>query len=378
MAMGKSPRNFLPTPLQRDLLRVALGTPEDADRTWTEFRPRFSLDTLEPGAFELMPLVHRALTEANVEEPLRPRLRGIYRRAGVRNTLQLERTRRTAAVLEAAAIPALFLQGAVIAERFYPDLGLRPTGATHVLVEAEWLESAVWRALRVGWGTRADVSEGPDGRRYLFDDEGSVCVLQPTVEFDFVSRSGETSGTRLWECAEQQRIGGGRADVPSAADALLVTIVSGARTGAVPSIQWIADAAMIARSAVVDWSRIVDLATEYGQVIRVRDALETLGYLDVLETPPGVRAALSRARPTRRERVVYRCTTAPRGRLGAFPEIVAQHLAGTMHESTARTVATFPSRLRERWRLDSTWEVPVAAGRRAFGLLTGRRTWTER
>jgi len=378
MVMRQSPRNFLPTLLQRHMLRVALGAPEDADRTWGELRPRFSLDELEPGAFELLPLVHRALTDAGVEEPLLPRLRGIYRRAWVRNTLQLDRARRTAAVLEEAAIPALFLHGAVFADRFYPDLGLRPTSATHVLIDPERLQNALWRALRVGWGTRVDAPAGPDGRRYLFDDEGSVCVLQPSVEFDFVTTSGETSGTRLWECAERQRIGEGRADVPSATDSLLVTIVSGARTGAVPSIQWIVDAAMIARSSVVDWSRIVDLAGEYAQVVRVRDALETLRSLDVLETPPDVGAALSGARPTRRERVVYRCTTTPRGRLGAFPEIVAQHLAETTQESMTRTLATFPSRLRERWRLDNTWEVPAAAGRRAVRLLTRRRTWTER
>jgi hypothetical protein len=110
----------------------------------------------------------------------------------------------------------------------------------------------------------------------------------------------------------------------------------------------------------------------------VRDALETLGSLDALQTSPGVGAALSGARPTRREQAVYRCTTTPRGRLGAFPEIVAQHLAETTHEPMTRTLATFPSRLRERWRLDNTWEVPAAAGRRAFALLARRRTWTER
>lgn len=352
---------------------MALGAPEDADRIWSELRPRFSLDVLEPGTFELMPLVHRALAEASVEEPLLPRLKGIYRRAWARNTLQLERTRRTAAILEEGTVPALFLQGATFANRFYPDLGLRPTSATHVLVDHELLQTAFWRALRVGWSTRADVSDGPDGRRYLFDNEGSACVLQPTVEFDFVTRSGESAGRRLWERAERQPIGEGRVDVPAAADALLVTIVSGARTGAVPSIQWIADAAMVARSADVDWNRVVDLAMDSGQVDRVRDALETLRYLGALQAPPGVGAALDGARSTRRERVVYRCTTAPRGRLGALPEIVAQHVAETACESTARMLATFPSRLRERWQLDRTREVPAAVGRRALGSLAGRR-----
>ena len=224
--MRRSPRDFMPTPLQRDLLQVALGAPAGSGRIWSELRPQFVLDLLEPGSFELLPLVYRALADSGVEEPLLPRLKGIYRRAGVRNTLQLERARVTAAILEEAAVPALFLQGAAFADRFYPDLGLRPTSASHVLVEHVRLQTAVWRALRVGWRPRADVPDGPDGRRYLFDDEGGACVLQPSVEFDFVTSAGKNASHRLWEGAERQPIGDSRADVPSATDALLVTIVS--------------------------------------------------------------------------------------------------------------------------------------------------------
>jgi len=376
--MRQSPRNFLPTPLQRDLLRVALGPREDSGRTWNELRPQFVLDVLEPGTFELLPLVYRALSEAGIDEPLFPRLKGIYRRAWVRNRLQLERARVTAATLEEAAVPALFLHGATFAERFYGDVGLRPTSASHVLVDRGRLQTAVWRAYRVGWRTRADVSDGPDGRRYLFDDEGSACVLQPTVEFDFVAKSGKNVSSRLWECAEPQPIGEGRAHVPSSTDVLLVTIVSGARTTAVPSIQWIADAAMVARSAAIDWRRLVDLVADSGQVERVRDALDALSDLGAVQLPPAVRRELAGARSTRRERIVYRCTTARHGRLGAFPEIVAQHVAETTGESTSRTLHTFPSRLRDRWELDRTWRVPFAAGRRALVSLVGRRQATQR
>ena len=370
--MRQSPRDFMPTPLQRDLLQVALGAADESGRIWSGLRSQFVLDLLEPGSFELLPLVYRALAEAGVEEPLLPRLKGIYRRTGVRNTLQLERARVTAAILEEAAVPALFLQGATFADRFYPDLGLRPTSASHVLVEHGRLQTAVWRALRVGWRPRADVPAGPDGRRYLFDDEGSACVLQPTVEFDFVTRAGKNASHRLWESAERQPIGDSRADVPSATDALLVTIVSGARTGDAPNIQWIVDAAMVVRSAEIDWQRLVDLAADAGQIERVRDGLDALSDLGVVQLPPRVMAALSGARSPRRERIVYRCTTAPHGRLGALPEIVAQHVAETTGQSMSRTLRTFPHRLRERWHLDRTWKVPFAAGRRALVSLVGR------
>ncbi|HZT52754.1 MAG TPA: lipopolysaccharide biosynthesis protein, partial [Gaiellaceae bacterium] len=76
-ARPRRSRDFRPSPLQRQLLLVALGDPESATEAWASLPPTFSLDDLEPGSFELLPLVYRNLARTRPDEPLLPKLKGI-------------------------------------------------------------------------------------------------------------------------------------------------------------------------------------------------------------------------------------------------------------------------------------------------------------
>src|SRR5436190_11401139 len=78
-------RGYRPTPIQRRLLRVALGDPDRAAEAWESVRESFTLDELERGSFELMPLVYQNIAQTCPDEPLLPRLKGIYRRSWVKN-----------------------------------------------------------------------------------------------------------------------------------------------------------------------------------------------------------------------------------------------------------------------------------------------------
>ena len=63
--------------MQAALLRVALDDrPEAAVRSWQELRPSLDVEILEPGSFELMPLVYRNLTGAGVDDPELGRIEG--------------------------------------------------------------------------------------------------------------------------------------------------------------------------------------------------------------------------------------------------------------------------------------------------------------
>src|SRR5439155_10104749 len=142
---------FWPTPLQEQLLLAALGDPEDAAAAWRGLPPSFSLDELEPGSFELMPLIYRNLSSAGHRDSVLPRLKGIYRRTWARNNLLLERTREDADALRMAGIPALLLEGVTLALRYYPDLGSRPTTYLHFVVGKDDEVAAVARLERIGW-----------------------------------------------------------------------------------------------------------------------------------------------------------------------------------------------------------------------------------
>ena len=79
--------SFWPSPSQRELLEVALGTGEEAQAAWQRLRPTLDLDNLEPGSFALLPLVYQALVENGSDDSLLPRLKGIYKNTWVRNNL---------------------------------------------------------------------------------------------------------------------------------------------------------------------------------------------------------------------------------------------------------------------------------------------------
>lgn len=364
-------RGYWPTPVQEQLLDAALGDPAGSVAVWRALQPRFSLDELEPGSFELLPLVYRNLSSTEYDDPLLPRLKGIYRRAWVKNNLLLERTKEIGEALRAAGIQALFLEGAVLADRYYPELGLRPTSTTHLLVRADEAAGAVVALERIGWRVRAASGDYP-GWRFLFDDDGNVCVLRTSIAFDFAAAEGAVSDAPLWESAERQAVAGTEVLVPAPTDALLAICVSGARLSPLPRTQWIADAAMVLRGHEVDWRRLVELGQGRGQTLRLRAVFDYLLRLPVPHPPEEVHIRLDEASVTRRERLIYALSSRSIRGLGGVPETTAAHLAATPHESLARALVSLPARFRDRWGLQHTWQVPLAASRRVISAV-GKR-----
>ena len=127
-------RAFWPTRQQRLLLETALGDRSEAEAAWRELLPGLDLQAIEDGTFAALPLVYRALDAAVPDEPLLPRLKGMYRSTWARNTLLRERLAVSARALESAGVPFLLVGSIGAARRYYATLGLRPTPAIELLV----------------------------------------------------------------------------------------------------------------------------------------------------------------------------------------------------------------------------------------------------
>jgi hypothetical protein len=156
------------SPLQQHLLVVALeDSPEVVADTWKEIRPQLALDELEPGLYELLPLVYRNLAECDLDEPELPRLKGIYRKAWVANALLVERTKETAEALTAVGVPALFIEGVALASRFYSELGLRPTTVVDVCVSERDEPAALAQLQHAGWAASEGAANATPRDRYL-------------------------------------------------------------------------------------------------------------------------------------------------------------------------------------------------------------------
>lgn len=364
------------SPLQQHLLVVALeDSPEVVADTWKEIRPQLALDELEPGVYELLPLVYRNLAECDLDEPELPRLKGIYRKAWVANALLVERTKETAEALTAVGIPALFIEGVVLASRFYSELGLRPTTVVDVCVSERDEPAALAQLQHAGWAASEGAANATPRDRYLSDRNGHFCRLRSRLSIDCGLHAAFESNLPFWESNEWHSMGGVDVCVPGPTETLLAVIVTNARRGVTPAVRWLVDAKMVLR-AELDWQRLVALANDARQVSRLRDTLRYLATLPGAKPPDAVLTSLGDLKVTRRERMSYACTNGSIKGVGALPDLFAEHLGATTDTSPLRTIATFPRFLRNRWGLAHTWLVPIAAGRRALRRLDLRRDAT--
>jgi hypothetical protein len=359
-----SRRGYRPTVLQRQLLLVALSDPDSAAEAWKSVPEGFWLE-LERGSFELMALVYGNLAQTCPDEPLLPRLKGIYRRSWVKNNLLLRKTSEIAMTLEAGGVRPLFLEGPTHAVRFYGDLALRPTSSIHVLVAASNATEALIQLKHGGW-THRPGSDAYPGWRVLFDSESNVCVLRSSLAFDYIGHSEDPAEEPIWRDADRYDAPGTEVLVPMPTDAFLAACVAGARYGPLPPTQWLTDAVMILRSGELDWDRLVNLAVVHRQHLRLREAL---GCLLDLPIPVPQRVAdahawLAQTQPTRRDRLAFALSTGTLARRGGLADSLAELLASTTGESLARTVTRLPGHLCARWGVTHRWQLPVAAGRR--------------
>ena len=100
---------FWPSEQQRELLVVALGEPLDAVSAWQRLQPRFVLDELEPGSFDLMALAYHQLFAGGYHDPVVERMKSIYRREWVRANVQRKLTTEVAAMLGELGVRARLL-----------------------------------------------------------------------------------------------------------------------------------------------------------------------------------------------------------------------------------------------------------------------------
>jgi len=363
---------FWPTRQQRLLLETALGDRTDAEAAWRELLPGLDLQTIEDGTFAALPLVYRALEAAVPDEPLLPRLKGMYRSTWARNTLLRERLAVSARVLESADVPFLLVVSIGAARRYYATLGLRPTQAIELLVRNDHVLAAVKALGSAGWAARGTGRASRADPLVLLDDGGNACLLNTALAPDIAL---STPYGPLWDAATDLDEQGVRVTALAPTDDLLAAIVTGARTRPAPSLQWILDAAMIQRSVPdeIDWERLVAAGLVWGQGLRLREALEYLDGLPGVSVPADVRRTLGARRPGRRERIGYACSARPLGRLGSLPQAVGEHLAQTGGLTAMATIASFPGFLRRRWRLERTRQVPLAGARRAYRVALRRR-----
>lgn len=138
-------------PSTQALLQAILG-PEDrqvpAIQQWQAIT---ALERLEPGQFQLLPLIHQQVEALASDHPWLPRIKGIYRRTRFANQLALKAAAEALQILERAGLPALLIGPAALALTVYTDQRPRLIGVPQVLVPIAERLAAMRALCAAGW-----------------------------------------------------------------------------------------------------------------------------------------------------------------------------------------------------------------------------------
>lgn len=352
--------SFWPTDQQELLLRAALLPAERALPAWLAAKETLDLDVLERGSYSLMPLVYRRLSESLPEEPLLPRLKGIYRHTWSKNQVLLDDLRATVGSLRDGGVEPVVVGGAARLA-YYPELGLRTLTEFELLVE----QNEVERALRaVGWTgdgvpdrvLRGRSSLGVNAGRRPFGLHWRLLPEYPAGRGAYATRPLDHVD--------------GRGLAPT--DELLHTVLGGARTALWGNVQWVADAVLIVCSGEVDWDRLAELAEESRAALRVREALGYLTRLLEVPVPDDTLAKLAGFRPTRRDVLAHRLGGSGGLVLGELPRTLAGYVRSSEGTQPLRSVLGLPGFLRVAWNVDHGWQLPLVAARKGAATLAAK------
>jgi hypothetical protein len=374
--------SFWPSDRQRLLLRAALVGGEESADAWRRLRPAFRLDDLEPASTALLPLLHRQLERLGIEDPLLPRLRGIYRRTWYVNQLLLDRLVSALRAVQAVGAKPLVVSSWELPGHYYGDFGLRSAAALHLLVRPQDVAAA--EAALAGDGWTIPLERSRNSVRFE-KPNGDQCVLCWRLFHEFSDAASGAEPEDLWEPAVEFALASVPARGLGPADELLNVCVGGARVQVVPSILWVADALAVlgAASPEMNWQRLVRQARKLRATLRLRDALVFLRD-EVDAAVPGAVIEELEATPVHgRELFAHRAGGVRLGVFGSPPQSLIRFLRVTAGRPLPNALAGLPSFLRDEWGLERRSQVPIRAARkgaekvaraaRAAGSSGGRR-----
>jgi len=271
---------FLPTAAQHHLLRAALlEDPVLVRQSFAAWTSRVELDTIEHGSMRLLPLLYRNLQRAGIDDPLLPRLKGIYRQVWFRNQLLLEHGARALRLLSEAGIATVVLKGAALIGSAYEDVALRPMEDFDALVPRPQFARAVEILRTAGWAFQPP----------LLDPEPHF-VFQHAIGFrregggeldlhwsSIGLPSGDAAAGAVLASTLPWRVGDQETRTLAPADLLLQICGHATRIHEeIPPIRWAADAFLLLASAPFPWETIAPLARLRGLSLVMHRALEYL------------------------------------------------------------------------------------------------------
>jgi hypothetical protein len=174
----------------------------------------------------------------------------------------------------------------------------------------------------------------------------------------------------FWDRSVAIEVSGAPARALDPTDAVLHSIVHGARHGWRDAPQWVADAVVITRSNPVDWDRIAAVALARGIALPVCSALRYLEAVFAVEIPGPVLRRLDVPTPARARRMFaltgsgHDATRAERRLLGTGAATYRFWVTESAPYDRRLALSSFPAWLADHWGVATVSQLPVAALRR--------------
>jgi hypothetical protein len=367
--MSEAPASARPSPDLVLLLRAALCDARIAAEAWRTWCKRASFDDMGEASMRLMPLISKNLATHGIEHELTGRLRGIHRYWWSRNQNLLHRLAKVIDVLAAESIDIMVLKGVPLALRYYGDPGLRPMSDFDLLVPTHKADRALELLRDGGWKPTEPIrirlaDSMIDTRVYpgvgLADGEGQECDLHWHVLHDCCFDGADES---IWRHAETLAIHDRCFRVPDATDLFMHVCVHGATYNPMPPVRWVADAAMIVRTAGarIDWDRLIVEAEARLLSVVMREAIDVVREVADADIPESVMTRLRATRTRRVEEREYRLRQRDKGYLRTLTGRRCQFRRQYPSAGPLARVAKLPDFLQQIWSLPTKRAIPKIA-----------------
>jgi hypothetical protein len=364
---------FLPAGDEVLLLRAALLPPDDAVVAWRNWLDQNDIDKTPQLALDLFPAIYRNVGTLLDDERSRGILHGTYRRAWLRNQVNMSRVAAVIERLNGAGIETIVLKGAALVNSVYEDAGTRWMNDVDVLVHVADASRAYAVLLGEGW-------RGDRDHRGEMDH-----VVQVLRSVDLLRADGAALDLHwhvLLECCDpgdddafwDASVGVEVAKLETRRlcneDLLLHAIVHGSYWGTHRSITWAMDAQRILAHAGddFDWDRLTEQTTNRRLTLPVREGLTFLHGEMHVTVPDHVLQTLRATPVSLTERIAFGAQSVQPGSLGKMYRDAADYALRVRRRPLKEKLLGFIWYEKAVLKVGAWWHVPF---RLAF--LAGRR-----
>lgn len=306
---------FWPNPAQESLLKAVLLKGEAGSRALREWQAFYESGLpLDTASLHLLPLLYRRYHEKTGSKELIEKCREVHL-AAAKQTLRLfAEGKNVIGLFSQKGIPTLFLKGAVLAEAYYHEHGLRPMSDLDVLVPEERAAEALDLLRKKGW-------EPEDPRKRNLPAEELVYFLHglnlkkkgsPSLDLHWNILAGyrrPEAEREMRARAVPFRLQGESSLSLCGEDHFFLVCIHGLSIKSTAPIRWIADALQFvdeaSRRGGFDWSRVSALAAQYRLNLKTLRALEYLKECFEVPVPEKVLEGLRLAVPSQMELMDY-------------------------------------------------------------------------